>query len=192
MTLTKPIFRKKCLNKIKNLSIHNKIYRTKKINRELMKELKSIKNKKILFYYPLMFEADIKESLNILRKNCKVYIPFMEGESFKMVPFRLPLKKKKFGILEAGNSLRNIKNIDIAIVPTLGVDGNMQRIGFGKGMYDRFFSKLKHRPYTIFIQPNLCYTDKFICDYYDISCDLLLTPKMRKYTKDRNKNRLGK
>jgi len=101
----------------------------------------------------------------------------MEGESFKMVPFRLPLIEKKFGIFEAGNTLRNINKIDIAIVPAVGVDGNFQRIGFGKGMYDRFFAKLKKRPYIIFVQPELCYTKKLLCDDYDVVCDLLLTPK---------------
>ena len=103
----------------------------------------------------------------------------MEGESFKMVPFRLPLKKKKFGIYEAGRSLRDIKKIDIAIVPVVGVDGNLQRVGFGKGMYDRFFAKLKKKPYTLFVQLEFCYTKELICDSYDVSCDLLLTPGMR-------------
>lgn len=183
MPLTKQIFRKKCLNKIKNLPQYNKIYRTKKINQRLMKELKDIKNKKILFYYPLGFEADIRETLLKKRKNCEIYIPFMQGESFKMVTFRLPLNKKKFGILEAGNSFKNIKNIDIAIVPALGVDGLMKRVGFGKGMYDRFFSKLRKKPYTIFVQPTLNYTEQSICDFYDISCDLLLTPNVIKDAK---------
>jgi len=190
MTLTKQIFRKNCLNKIKNLPTHNKIYRNKKINRALLHELRGLKNKKILFYYPLAFEADIRETLFEMRKNCEIFIPFMQGESFKMVTFRLPLKKKKFGILEAGNSFKNIKNIDIAIVPALGVDGRMQRIGFGKGMYDRFFSKLKKRPYTIFVQPTLNYTEQSICDFYDISCDMLLTPNVRKYTKTIKKDKL--
>ncbi|MBU0721095.1 5-formyltetrahydrofolate cyclo-ligase, partial [bacterium] len=98
---------------------------------------------------------------------------------FKMVPFRLPLKEKRFGIFEAGNTIRNIKKIDIAIVPAVGVDGNLQRIGFGKGMYDRFFENLKKKPYTIFIQLEFCYTKKYICDSYDVSCDLLLTPKTK-------------
>jgi 5-formyltetrahydrofolate cyclo-ligase len=100
----------------------------------------------------------------------------MQGESFKMVPFRLPLKKKRFGIFEAGNTLRNINKIDIAIIPTVGVDGNLQRIGFGKGMYDRFFEKLKKRPYTIFIQPEFCYTKNILCDAYDVKGDVLITP----------------
>ena len=73
----------------------------------------------------------------------------MEGKSFKMVSYRLPLKKKKFGIYEAGNTIRNIKKIDIAVVPVVGVDGRLQRVGFGKGMYDRFFEKLEKKMYSI-------------------------------------------
>ena len=125
------------------------------------------------------FEADIRGTITKMRQNCEIYLPFMQQQSFKMVPFRLPLKQKKFGIYEAGNTLRNIKKIDIAVVPAVGVDGNFQRVGFGKGMYDRFFAKLKKRPYIIFIQPTLCKTDKKVCDDYDIACDLLLTPTKR-------------
>jgi len=179
MPLTKKIFRENCLKKIKNASKHNQYYCSSMLNARLYKELKNMKNKKILFYYPLPFEANIIKTLKKIRHSCEIYVPFMEGESFKMVPFRLPLKEKKFGILEAGNTIRNIRKIDIAIVPAVGVDGNLQRVGFGKGMYDRFFAKLKKKPYTIFIQPEFCYTKNFICDSYDVSCDLLLTPRVR-------------
>ena len=134
------------------------------------------KRLKILFYYPLPFEADILKTLYYIRKKHDVFIPFMEGKSFKMVPFRLPLKKKNFNIFEAGDTLRNVNKIDMAIVPAVGVDGNLQRVGFGKGMYDRFFEKLQKKPYTIFTQPEICYTKKFLCDKYDISCDVLITP----------------
>ncbi len=179
MPLTKIKFRENCLKKMKSLPKHNALFRNKKINQQLTKELKRLKAKKILFYYPLGFEADIRDTLFKTRGKSELYVPFMQLQSFKMVPFRLPLKKKKFGIYEAGNTIKNIKNIDIAIVPTVGVDGNLQRVGFGKGMYDRFFAKLKKRPYIIFIQPSLCHTKKLVCDDYDIACDLLLTPMLR-------------
>ena len=179
MTLTKDRFRENCLKKIKKLPTHNKFYRNSMINNRLFKELQNRKNISILFYIPLGFEADIKKVLTKMRQKHKVYVPFMVGESFKMVPFRLPLNKKKFGIFEAGNTIRNINKIDIAIVPAVGVDRNLQRVGFGKGMYDRFFEKLKNKPYTIFIQPEICYTKESVCDSYDVTCDLLLTPKVR-------------
>jgi 5-formyltetrahydrofolate cyclo-ligase len=189
MPLTKNTFRQNCLQKIKTLSGHNQLYRDKKLNAKVMQALRGVKKKRILFYYPLKFEANLINSLTKMREKCEIFIPFMQGESFKMVPFRLPLKEKKFGIFEAGNTLRNINKIDIAIVPAIGVDANMQRIGFGKGMYDRFFSKLKKKPYIIFVQPELCYTNKFVCDDYDVACDLLLTPKIKMVAKTRVQKR---
>ncbi|NPA59035.1 MAG: 5-formyltetrahydrofolate cyclo-ligase [Epsilonproteobacteria bacterium] len=183
MPLTKAIFRQKCLKNIKNITNYRRYYQNAILNQYLIEELKGLKGKNILFYYPLSFEADIRKSLKELRKNCNIFLPFMQNSSFKIVPFRLPLKKKKFGIYEAGNTIRNIRKIDIAIVPVVGVDGKLQRVGFGKGMYDRFFSKLKKKPYTIFIQPKICFTEKFICDDYDVGCDLLLTPRLKKRPK---------
>jgi len=179
MPLTKSKFREKCLKKLVNTKHERKIYRDFLVNRLLLKELQSKKRKKILFYYPLPNEVDIRKVLQKLRKKHTLYLPFMVGKSFKMVPFRLPLKKKKFGIFEAGNTLRDIKKIDIAVVPVVGIDGNLQRVGFGKGMYDRFFAKLKKRPYTIFIQPKFCYTNERICDDYDVAGDILITPEKK-------------
>ncbi|MDY0117721.1 MAG: 5-formyltetrahydrofolate cyclo-ligase [Sulfurimonadaceae bacterium] len=191
MALTKKNFRKICLEKMRNASMHNKHYKNNLINNYLLEELKNVTNKKILFFYPLKFEPNIRRALLKLRKRNQIFLPFMEGESFKVVPFRLPLTKKKFDIFEAGNTLRTIKKIDIAIVPAVGVDGNLQRVGFGKGMYDRFFAKLQQKPYTIFVQSEFCRTKEFICDHYDVKCDLLLTPKGRlenKGTKDVKRN----
>ena len=109
MPLTKTIFRTNCIEKIKYASKHNKLYNDAKINIKLQRELKRLKHKNILFYYPLHFEADIRKSISKLRRKCNLFVPFMQSASFKMVPFRLPLNRSKFGIYEAGNSLRNIR-----------------------------------------------------------------------------------
>lgn len=179
MILTKNSFRKKCLDRMNNISKNSSVYDKNIINNKLLQQLKYVRGKNILLYYPLPTEADIRKTIIHLRKNNNIFIPFMENESFKIVPFRLPLQKKKFGIYEAGNSIKKIKNIDIAIVPVVGVDGNLQRVGFGKGMYDRFFGKLKKRPYTIFIQPRICFTKEYICDHYDVIGDILLSTDNR-------------
>ncbi len=187
MTLNKSTFRKNCLYKLKNRASHNRFYRSSLVNKKLLELLKLKKRKKILLYYPLGMEVNIVKVLNFLRKKHDVYIPFMVEQSFKMVPFRLPIRKKKFGIYESGNTLRNIKKIDIAIVPVVGVDGNLQRVGFGKGMYDRFFEKLEKKPYIIFTQLELCYTKESICDDYDIDGDILITPLKDIKKKNRKK-----
>ena len=188
MPLTKSKFRQDCLKKMKKLHKYNKKYKDLLLNQELIRLLKKERGKRILFYYPLENEVDIRKTLQQIRRKCNIFLPFMEGKSFKMVPFRLPLSKKKFEIFEAGNTLQNIRNIDIAIVPVVGVDGNLQRVGFGKGMYDRFFERLQKRPYTIFIQTELCYTKEKICDVYDVRGDILITT--RKKIKTRSNKRI--
>lgn len=174
--MTKSDFRNDCLKQLRSLSTAGKCYRDAQVNRYLSKTLQKEKGKRLLFYWPFGFEADIRKTIGALRRNKSIYLPFMDGESFKMVPFRLPLERKAFGIYEPRFSNLNIKIIDVAIVPVVGMDGSFCRIGFGKGMYDRFFPTLKSKPLTIFIQSHPCLTTEKLCDDYDISGDLLITP----------------
>ena len=180
MNETKESVRKRCLKKHKKV-LHNRLLLDAKLNARLERELRvhAKPRSKVLFYLPLPFEANIVKTLKRLRPKYRIYVPFMEGKSFKMVPYRLPLKRKKFNIYEAGKSLQSIKNLDIAIVPSVGIDKNFKRIGFGKGMYDRFFANLKKKPYTIFVQRKLCKTKAEVCDSYDISADVILTSEAR-------------
>ena len=180
MSITKESFRKKCLG-IHKKALPNRYYLDSKVNAKLLKLLqnRAKRGSRILFYLPLGIEADIRKTLRKMRRNHTILVPFMEGKSFKMVPYRLPLKKKKFGIYEAGNSIRKFKNLDIAVVPAVGIDKQNKRVGFGKGMYDRFFAKLKKKPYTIFVQRQECKTDKNVCDDYDVVADAVVTAGAR-------------
>ncbi|MCD8477422.1 MAG: hypothetical protein LRY68_05525 [Sulfurospirillum sp.] len=45
----------------------------------------------------------------------------------------MPLERKIFNIKEPKNSFAVKPKIDLAIVPVIGVDGALKRIGFGKG-----------------------------------------------------------
>ena len=175
MSITKELFRNECLQKQRK-KLPNRVYFDAKTNQNLLTELKKRvkRNQKILFFIPLKNEADIRKTLQKLRKKHTILVPFMEEESFKMVPYRLPLKRKKFGIYEAGNSYKQFKNIDIAVVPAVGIDKNLKRVGFGKGMYDRFFARLRKKPYTVFVQRKLCYIDKSVCDDYDVCADVVI------------------
>jgi len=178
MSIQKDNFRRKCIEKSKK-KLHNKLYLDTKINKKLQKLLQNVpRNSNVLFYIPLKNEADITKVLKKFRKKFNIFIPFMVGKSFKMVPYRLPLKRKKFGILEAGNSYKKINKIDLAIVPIVGIDKNFKRVGFGKGMYDRFFEKLKQKPYTVFVQLKLCQSQESVCDDYDVKGDMLITSEV--------------
>lgn len=99
----------------------------------------------------------------------------MHLESFKIVKYRLPLHKKRFGIKEPNNSFLKPKKIDVAIVPIVGVDVLNKRIGYGKGMYDRFFDKLNYKPTIVFTQLVLCKSNSILSDNYDIKADYIIT-----------------
>ncbi len=148
-----------------------------KVNAQLESLIQKHDPRSILFYIPMDHEVDVHKLLIKERKKRKVYAPFMVGDSFKMVAYRQPLVRGRFNILEPKQSFFNIKDVDMMIVPTLGIDKTYRRIGFGKGIYDRFYARLKRKPLVIFIQTTLCYSSSLVTDDYDIKADYVITAK---------------
>ncbi|NPA03597.1 MAG: 5-formyltetrahydrofolate cyclo-ligase [Epsilonproteobacteria bacterium] len=174
LKMTKKAFRELCKQRL--LKAKNKNSLTKKVERNLAFLIERLNSRSLLVFLPLKHEPQLYSYFSKLRINKKVYVPFMQGESFKMVKLRLPVYKKRFGIREPLNSFFKPK-IDTAIVPVLGVDGDFRRIGFGMGMYDRFFASLPYRPTIIFIQQRECISAKKVGERFDIQGDFLVTPK---------------
>ena len=173
-------FRKIC----RKMNKFNRYYYSKIISKELYNALKSYK--KILIFIPLEGEADINSVIKQLRREKKeIFVPFMQDLSFKMVKYSLPLKKKKFSILEPRNKNKTPVKIDVAVVPVVGIDSSFQRVGFGKGMYDRFFANLKYKPKIIFVQLKPCVSKIKVTDKYDVKGDEYISFKTR--SKDGNR-----
>ena len=171
----KRVFRKIVLSKLKKKKVNNY-----KIDKVLINEIyifiKKRKIKNIMIFIPLKSEPNIAPLIKLLRESgYNLYVPFIQEESFKLVKYRLPLIKKKFGIKEPKNSNLNIKNIDLAIVPFLGIDNSCRRVGFGKGMYDRFYSKnSRFIKDTLFLQREIFISKDIITNHYDISANYLI------------------
>jgi len=173
---SKDEFRKYCkkrLGKVKNKNKRNYL-----ISKKIMDYIDETNAKNILFYISLSQEVNTSKLIKKLRNDNRynIFVPFMEGVSFKMVKFRLPLNIKKFNIKEPKNSFARGKKIDLAIVPVLGVDGAFRRIGFGKGMYDRFFESLPYKPKIAFVELSDCITPSFVGESHDIQADIYITP----------------
>ncbi|HBD8784203.1 TPA: 5-formyltetrahydrofolate cyclo-ligase, partial [Campylobacter jejuni] len=93
----------------------------------------------------------------------------------KIVKLRLPFIKKRFGVLEPIDSFFKAK-IDLAIVPVIGVDKNLKRIGHGQGFYDRFFENLNYKPHIIFVQSIDALSQNNLTQKHDISGKLYINP----------------
>jgi 5-formyltetrahydrofolate cyclo-ligase len=177
--MRKEQFRSHCLKQLKKVSRHRAYIKDKKVLAILYRYIVHNNAENIMLYLPLKMEVNIYPLIMQLRKEKKnLYVPFMEGKSFRLVKYRLPLRKKRFGIKEPLDSKQyKLKQIDIAIVPIVGVDTTHRRVGFGKGMYDRFFEKNRQNiKKTVFVARELCYAKEIVTDHYDIKADMIFTP----------------
>ena len=135
----------------------------------------------ILTYVSTASEIDTQELIEFFLKNKKVVAAAKcEDEfgnmSFYKISSLLELKKSVFGIFEPEfnekNKVLKFEN-SVCIVPALSFDIKRQRIGYGKGYYDRFLEN-----YTG-VKIGLCYDEmieeKIPCDKYDIAVDMVVT-----------------
>ncbi len=97
-------------------------------------------------YYPSNYEVDILKFLEeASKKNFKIALPVIKTKTsmnFKLWSFMDPLYVNNFGILEPKNSEKKIVP-DLILVPLVAFDNQLNRIGYGKGYYDRSLIKIK-------------------------------------------------
>jgi len=124
---------------------------TNKFNFNLIFKLinKHFYNKKIIIagYYPSYYEVDILNFLkNASKRKFKIALPVIKSSismNFKSWIFKDPLHVSKFGTLEPENSKKKIIP-DLIMVPLVAFDNQLNRIGYGKGYYDRSLRKIKN------------------------------------------------
>jgi 5-formyltetrahydrofolate cyclo-ligase len=97
-------------------------------------------------YFPSDYEVNIVEFLEkASKKKLKIVLPVVESSnkmSFKLWIYGEPLYVNNFGILEPKNTRIEIIP-DLALVPLVAFDEKLNRIGYGKGYYDRSLKKIK-------------------------------------------------
>ncbi len=113
------------------------IFLDKKVCNWLYFYIKKSRYRVVMLYIPLKIEINLSNLIKKLRMDgVMVLVPFMEGKSFRLVKYRLPIKIKKFGVREPNISNNFYKKIDLSIVPVIGVDIDFKGWGFGKkGFY---------------------------------------------------------
>ena len=101
--------------------------------------------KKISLYYPSNYEFDTLKLFQILKKrdSIKTLLPIiLNNNSMKFVNWKFsdPLLVNKFGFLEPATNEKRIIP-DLILVPIVAFDKFKNRLGYGKGYYDRILRK---------------------------------------------------
>ena len=152
----------------------------------IFKLIKKHFNKKrivIAGYYPSNYEVDI---LNFLKeaskKRFRIVLPVIRSSntmSFKSWVFKDPLYVNKFGILEPKNSNTEIVP-DLVMVPLVAFDKRLNRIGYGKGYYDRILkqiSKNKKKVVSIGMAYSFQQCTRIPVNKHDFKLDYIFTER---------------
>ena len=137
------------LRNISLLTRKRKYLNAKKFNFNLIFGLirKHFKKSKIIIagYYPSNYEVNILQFLKkASEKKFKIVLPVIKSSKdmcFKSWIYKEPLAINKFGILEPKSSKKEIIP-DLIMVPLVAFDNHLNRIGYGKGYYDRILQKI--------------------------------------------------
>ena len=145
MNSSKLILRNKFLLKRKKKYLGTKIFNFKPIIKLIKKHFKN-KNVTIAGYYPVNYEVNILPFLKFaFKKKIRIALPVilpLNKMCYKMWTYLEPLSINNFGVLEPQKTNKQVIP-DLIMVPLVAYDDHLNRLGYGKGYYDRSLRKIK-------------------------------------------------
>ena len=139
-------------------------------------------------YFSVNNEVDLATLTNIrLKKNLLTTFPKVEpNHSMSLIAPKdfKKLKKNKYDIFEPsdGDKINPIDH-EIIIIPTVGVDKNGYRLGYGGGYYDRFLESVTQknkRPLLVGLIYDFQFIDDSINELHDIKLDIVFSEHQSK------------
>ena len=132
-------------------------------------------------YYPSNHEIDDLEILYALeKKKYLISLPVIRKNNqmdFFLWSKKLPLKINKYGIPEPVS--KKIFYPDILLIPLVGYDEKLNRLGYGGGFYDRYISRAER--YKKIIKIGLAFSfqkiKKIPISSHDKKLDFIITEK---------------
>lgn len=184
--MNKAALRTYYLSKREALDTNTLILRNEQIKNLFLAYFRDFKIETVHTFLPIMGkkEIDTKPILEALREkysNLNVIVSKSNFQTMEMTSYLLEegtiLEVNKWGIPEpVGGSLFDESKIDVILIPLLAFDKSGNRVGYGKGFYDRFLKKC--RPTALKI--GLCLEPPVVSipdvHEFDVMLDYCVTP----------------
>ncbi|MBM2852951.1 MAG: 5-formyltetrahydrofolate cyclo-ligase [Candidatus Nitrosotenuis sp.] len=153
MSDDKPRLRNHLLEKRDGLSHDFMTIASKQIQRNL-KKIETFRNaEKVACYYSVGSEVRTLDIIQqMISEGRTVALPRVIDEDlvFCAVKNFEELQKGEFGIMEPRKNCPIVEDFDVILVPAVAMMRTGQRLGYGRGYYDRFLSK--HKTPTIALE----------------------------------------
>ncbi len=150
----------------------------------IIKSFFYLESKSLMLYSSIRGEVDLGILYNdALKRHKSVYVPTVSLRSLKINPVQCFVdtiwEKGPYGILEPmykPNRLRS-KKLDLIFIPGVAFDRNSNRLGFGKGFYDKFLKNMPNTTLKIGVAFDFQIVDTIKSDPWDIKMDIIVTEK---------------
>lgn len=117
----------------------------------------------------------------IIASQKKLLVPVVDGSNLTTVELTSfnHLTRHAFGVLEPTERTRSPleEAIDFVLVPLLAVDKSGNRLGYGKGYYDRFFKRLSSNPFKLGVAFEFQVLDEVPATESDVRLNAVMTEK---------------
>lgn len=169
-------FRQLAKERLQSLSLSDLEIKSLALSNNLFKELQYILKPGLTIgcFIPIRFEP----LWHLAFDNIYQYaIPKIQAESMKFVSCDKGFIQEQIGNYKGADNLKSLSYVepDVLLIPGLAFTKNGQRLGRGKGYYDRYLEKFKNKKIGI------CFTtqifDKIPGDIWDQNMDQIITEK---------------
>lgn len=134
----------------------------------------------ILAYYSLPDELQTHQAVQRWSQSKQLFLPRVNGDYLDILPYQPnELTPGAFNIEEPnGNNTAQLSEMDLIIVPGIAFDHAGNRVGRGKGFYDRLLAQ-PHHAITIGICYDFQLLDTMIpAEPHDATMDFVITNKL--------------
>jgi 5-formyltetrahydrofolate cyclo-ligase len=174
--------RKKIQNRRDNLRVLYRKERSKIIAEKFFNTVYYINSNNILIYYPFRSEVDVTIIIKKALKNKKnIILPRIDKHNlnlFYVNDLKKQLEKGTYGIMEPTIGLcrpADISDIDLAVVPGLGFDKKLNRLGYGGGFYDKLLMHIPEGVKKIALCFDIQVINNIPASENDIKVDCIIT-----------------
>jgi len=134
-----------------------------------------INSNTILLYYSLPDEIQTIDLINKYKNKKRILLPSVNGNELSLHEYSIysKLSLGKYGIMESCElEFVNYSEIDLAVIPGIAFDKSFNRLGRGKGYYDRLLPKLNCK--IIGICFDFQFIDHIPAEYHDFKMNKII------------------